>query len=69
MNIYNFINSKDVRKYLQDIDYQFTTPEAAFVVYWCKHATLDKKIEAWQEIIETMPDCSMERRESLMFCG
>lgn len=60
MNIYNFINSKDVRNYLRDIHYQFTTPETAFIVYWCKHATLDKKIEAWQEIIETMPDCSME---------
>lgn len=66
MDIYNLINSKDVRNYLQDIHYQFTTPEAAFIVYWCKHATLDKKMEAWQEIIKTMPDCSMEKRWNMM---
>jgi len=66
MNLYNFINSKDMRNYLQEIQYQFTTSEAAFIVYWCKHATLDKKIEAWNEIIKTMPDCSMERRLNMM---
>lgn len=66
MAIYDFINSKDVRNYLQEIHYQFATPEAAFIVYWCKKATLDEKIEAWQEIIKTMPGCSMEKRLQMM---
>ena len=51
---------------MQEIQCQFTTPEAAFIVYWCQKVTLDEKFEAWQEIIRTMPDCSMEKRVNMM---
>ena len=60
----HFINSKDLRSYLRQIDYSFTTPEAAFLVWYCRNATLKEKFAAWQEIIETMPDCSLTRRKS-----
>lgn len=66
MDFYHFINSKNMQNYLQEINYQFTTPEAAFVVYHCKKATLSEKINAWQKIINTMPDCSLEKRINLM---
>lgn len=56
MHIYDFVNSKDMRDYLQEIQYQFTALEAASIVYLCEKATLDQKIKAWQEIINTMPD-------------
>ena len=61
-SICEFINSRDVRKYLLEINYQFTTPEAAFVVYWSKKPVKDK-IRAWEEIIRTMPDCVVQEPE------
>ena len=60
MDIYNFINSKDIQEYLRGINYTFTTPEAAFLVYMCKHVTLEEKFQAWFEIIRTMPDSELE---------
>ena len=63
--MFRFINSKDIRDYLRQIDYSFTAPEAAFLVWQCRSATLKEKITAWREIIETMPDCSMEKRMNM----
>ena len=56
MNIYKYINSKDVRKYLEKIDYQFNTLEAAYLIYFCRSLTLKERHKAWQEVIDTMPD-------------
>lgn len=70
MDIYRFFNSKDVADYLREIGYEFTAPEAAYIVDHCDSATLDEKIELWQQIIDTMPDCPTkwnpctERRDS-----
>lgn len=63
--MFRFINSKDIRDYLRQIDYSFTAPEAAFLVWQCRSATLKEIITAWREIIETMPDCSMEKRMNM----
>ena len=63
MNYDRFINSKDIRDYLRQIGYSFTAPEAAFLVWQCRNATLKEKFAAWREIIETMPDCSLTRRK------
>ncbi len=65
MNIFEFINSKDVRKHLEKMDYQFTTPEAAYIVYQSKKKTLAQKFAMWEEIIKTMPDCSMAKRPNM----
>lgn len=62
IDVCQFINSRDIADYLREIDYQFTAPEAAFIVYWSRDATLDERFDAWLEIAETMPDCSMEKR-------
>lgn len=62
MDIYRFIDSKDIRNYLQDMKYKFTVPETAFLIYMSRRATLNEKFDAWLEIIDTMPDCSMEER-------
>ena len=64
--ISSFINSKDMQNYLREIQYQFTAPKAAFVVYCCEHTTLKEKMEAWQEMIDTMPDQSMEERPNMI---
>ena len=42
MDIYRFIASRDMREHLQKLNYAFTPPEAAFLVYRCKAATLDE---------------------------
>lgn len=63
MDMFCFINSKDIREHLQQIGYSFTAPEAAFLVWQCRSATLKEKIFAWREIIETMPDSFLTRRK------
>ena len=66
MDIYQFIDSRDIRNYLQDIKYKFTVPETAFLIYMSRRATLNEKLDAWQEIIDTMPDCSMGERINMV---
>jgi hypothetical protein len=60
MDIYQYINSKDIREHLQNIGYQFNALEAAWLVYECRNATMEEKHAAWREIIETMPDMRVE---------
>lgn len=62
MNIYPFINSRDIREHLKKIGYTFSSLEAAWLVYQCRTASLAEKHAAWQEIIDTMPDCKIEKR-------
>lgn len=64
IDIYRFIDSCDIREYLQKLNHRFTTPEAAFLVYWCKTASLKEKFAAWREIIEAMSNCAMAERSA-----
>ena len=57
MDIYSFFNSRDVADYLRGEKHEFTAAEAAYIVYLSDTATLDEKLVAWQEIVDTMPDC------------
>ena len=57
--ICSFVNSKDIKQYLIDTNYEFSTAEAAWLVYQCYKSTLQEKIDAWNEIINTMPDQSV----------
>lgn len=66
MDIYNFINSKDIAEYLREQNYQFTVPETAFLIYQSIKLTLEEKIQAWEEIIHTMPDCILDGRRSMV---
>ena len=65
MDIYRFLDSKDIRAYLQSLRYDFTMPEAAFLVWQCATATLSEKHTAWRKLTQTMPDCKMERRRNM----
>ncbi len=65
MDIYGFINSKDVAEHLKSLNYKFTLPEAAFLVYQSRDRMWEEKCAAWRELIDTMPDCSMEERLNL----
>ena len=56
MDITSFINSKDIRDYHREIGYQYNALEAAWLVSQCHSITLLEKHEAWQWIINNMPD-------------
>lgn len=56
MDIYRFINSKDVAAYLKDRSYEFTPTQAAYLVGQCDDAMLEERMGAWHEILDTMPD-------------
>ena len=62
MNAISFINSKDIAAYLKKINYNFNTLETSWLIYQSSNHTLQEKNTAWQEVIATMPDCSVERR-------
>ena len=62
MDILRFINSKDIREHLRSIGYEFNSLETAWLIYQCHDATIDEKHKAWNELIETMPDCPIEKR-------
>ena len=65
MDIYRFLDSKDIRAHLQSLRYDFTLPEAAFLVWQCATAALSEKHDAWREMIRTTPDCRMEPRRNM----
>lgn len=62
MDIYNLFESNDMRKHLKKIGYKFSTAEAAFLVYVNDGMTIKQKHAAWREIIDTMPNCSLDAR-------
>lgn len=63
--VYEFLNSADVRAHLEEARYEFTMPEAAFIVFQSKRRTLSDKIAAWREIAATYPNCGMCPRDNM----
>ena len=55
MNYYRFLDSRDIRNYLENMEYPLSTPEAAYLVWQCRRVTLEEKFAAWEEIVDTMP--------------
>ncbi len=56
MDIFSFIDSKDVIAYLQRKDYKFTPIEAAWVIWHSHEKPLTEKFEAWKELIVHYPN-------------
>ena len=61
-DILEFLDSHSIKEHLQRIDYEPTTPVAAFIVNCSHKATLQQKLEGWQKIVDNMPNCTMSRR-------
>lgn len=61
MDILRFIKSADIRNYLAEINYKFSSLEAAWLIYQ-SDACIREKHEAWNELIAAMPDCEIEAR-------
>ena len=62
MDILSFINSKDIRDYLHEIDYKCDSMQAAWLVYHSANKTMEEKHAAYRWIIDNMPDCPMPKR-------
>ena len=54
MDIYRFINSRDIREHLRDINYEFNALEASWLVYQCDEASVEERHKAWTWIIDNM---------------
>lgn len=63
MDIYKFVNSKDIRKYLKKTNYKFNALEAAYLIYNSRNTTLEERHNAWKEVIKTMPDMEVDCKE------
>ena len=61
LDIYPFINSADIRKYLKDQEYQFSTAECAWLIY-NSHTTLEQQFRAYDQMVCEMPDCEIKKR-------
>lgn len=59
MNILDYLNSDDVKKYLAETEYEFSAPEAAYIVNRCGTASLGEKLCAFRRIINDFPDCTL----------
>lgn len=57
MNIYEFINSKDVCEYLQKIGYRFNPIEMAYIIHKSTKKSMSEKFNAYNYIISNMEDC------------
>lgn len=69
MDIYRFINSNAIREHLKQIDYQFNSLEAAWLIYQCMGMTMEEKHAAWEKLIAEMPDCEVEDRRGCSYSG
>lgn len=61
-DIFEFLDSRSIKEHLQRINYELTTPVAAFIDDRSHKATLQQKLEGWQKIIDNMPNCTMSRK-------
>ncbi|MCF0151647.1 MAG: hypothetical protein HUJ80_09595 [Firmicutes bacterium] len=60
MDIYSWINSKDIAEHNRKLGHEFNAMEAAFLVWQNEDRTLEERFAAWEDIIETVPDMAVE---------
>lgn len=65
--ILEFLDSRAIKGYLLGIDYELTTPAAAFIVMRSHWMTLRQKLEGWQKILDNMPNCTIVRKHGAFF--
>ena len=58
MDICTYVNSRDIGDYLREINYEFTSKEAAWLTIWqCFSISLEEKHNAWEQLMLELPDC------------
>ena len=63
MDIYCYLNSKDVADYCRSIHHQFDAKECVFIIFHCNHISVEEKNRLYQEIIDTMPDIILTEKQ------
>lgn len=63
MNIYSFINSKDIAKHCRKLNHQFTPIESAYLIWRSGWHTIEEKHKAWNKLIETTTDTEVPNTE------
>ena len=53
---YNFINSQDVAKYLEDMQYRFSTSDLAWLIKQNGEMTMKERHSAWHDLMQSMED-------------
>lgn len=66
MDIFRFIRSNAIKAYLKKINYSFSTPEAAYLIWQSQEIPLKEKFKAWGEVIAHLPNDSMPERMNMM---
>lgn len=69
MELFKLINSNAVRNHLKEINYEFTTDEAAFVVWTDYNKTIMEKHQAWEWIIQNMKDVNIRDKFERIYYG
>ena len=59
MNIYEFVNSRDIREFLQKTGFVPNSLESAWLVYQSNNHTIEERHNFWKWIIQNMPDCEV----------
>ena len=59
MEVIEFVNSKDIRDYWKEIDYEPSALESCWLIWQGKNQTLNKKHLAWKNLIDSSTDCSI----------
>ena len=65
MNVFKFINSRDIRDYLKHINYQFSPLEIAWLIWQSRYTSIQEKHIGWQELIDTAHDCEINERPNM----
>jgi len=68
MDIYKYLNSRDVAKHCRQLNWRFNALEMAFIVNDCKNIPLSEKHNLYAEIMDTMPDVSLSKHFQHMGC-
>lgn len=65
MDILKFLNSKDIAKYLKEINYKFSPVETAYVIYQSYKKTLKEKHGAYKELVLLTEDFALKERPNM----
>lgn len=68
MDIYNYIESKDIRKYLRDIKYEFSADEKLFLVQ-NSYMTIDERFVTYLQLMSDDPEAMITDRDELLKRG
>ena len=58
--ICNFINSRDIRNHLREIDYRFSVPEYAYLIWQSRNHSVEQRHKEWKQLINSTETCMIK---------